>query len=432
MRSARLLKFVVSLLFTLIVTTAGLAQEYQIVRAEYGAGRRWVDVTGQLQSIASSNSTFRMGNSTFGVDPAPGIVKSLRIFARDGRGRERRFEYREGSTVDGSMFAGWGGNHWGGSDYDADAGQYRIIRAEYGAGSSWVDVTRRLRDIASTDATFRMGNSTFDVDPAPGTVKTLRILARAPRGRERTFEYREGSTVDGAMFSGWSRGDWGGGGGYGGGGYGGGYGDDADAGQYRIMRAEYGADNRFVDVTRRLRQIATTDARFRMGNSTFYVDPAPGRVKMLRILARGPRGGTRTFEYREGSTVDGALFTGWSRGDWGDGDRDDWRDRDRDRDGDRDHDRGDRSGQYRIVRAEYGAGNRWVNVTQRLKEIASSNATFRMGNSTFNVDPAPGVVKSLRILTKDPSGRDRAFEYREGSTVDGSVFSGWSRGDWGW
>jgi hypothetical protein len=73
-----------------------------------------------------------------------------------------------------------------------------------------------------------------------------------------------------------------------------------------------------------------------------------------------------------------------------------------------------------------------VNVTQRLKEIASSNATFRMGNSTFNVDPAPGVVKSLRILTKDPSGRDRAFEYREGSTVDGSVFTGWSRGDWGW
>jgi hypothetical protein len=381
-----------------------------------------------------------MGNSTFGVDPAPGVVKSLRILARDGRGRERTFEYREGSTVDGSMFAGWGGRPgWGGGGDDADAGQYRIVRAEYGAGNSWVDVTRRLREIASTDATFRMGNSTFDVDPAPGTVKMLRILGRTPRGRERTFEYREGSTVDGAMFSGWSGGDWGGGGSYGGG-YGGGYGDDADAGQYRIVRAEYGADNRWVDVTRRLREIASTDANFRMGNSTFDADPAPGRVKTLRILARGPRGGTRTFEYREGSTVDGALFSGWSRGDWGDGDRDDWHDRDADRDHDRgpdhdrdyDHDRDRQGGQYRIVRAEYGAGNRWVNVTPRLKEIASSNATFRMGNSTFNVDPAPGVVKTLRILAKDPSGRDRAFEYREGSTVDGSVFSGWSRGDWGW
>ena len=92
MRSARLLNFVVCLLFTLIVTTAALAQEYQIVRAEYGAGRRWVDVTGQLQSIASSNSTFRMGNSTIVVYHSPGIVKSMRIFDRDGRGRERRFE----------------------------------------------------------------------------------------------------------------------------------------------------------------------------------------------------------------------------------------------------------------------------------------------------------------------------------------------------
>lgn len=430
MRSPRMLRWFFSTTLVLVISTAALAQEYQIVRAEYGAGNRWIDVTRQLQEIAASNPTFRMGNSTFGVDPAPGVVKSLRILARDGRGRERTFQYREGSTVDGSMFAGWGGGgYWGGGQgYDADAGQYRIVRAEYGAGNSWVDVTRRLREIASTDATFRMGNSTFDVDPAPGTVKSLRILARAPRGGMRTFEYREGSTVDGAMFSGWSRGDWGDGFG---GGYGGGYGNDSDAGQYRIVRAEYGAGERWVNVTRRLRQIASTDERFRMGNSTFDVDPAPGQVKTLRILASGPRGGTRTFEYREGSTVDGALFLGWSRGAWGDRDDDDddrrgWRDRDDHQDG------GVEGGQYQIVKAEYGAGNRWVNVTQRLREIASSNNTFRMGNSTFGVDPAPGSVKVLRILAKDPRGSQRTFEYREGSTVDGSIFSGWSRGDWGW
>ena len=425
MRSRSIVKVLGLVLFSLLSASLVLAQDYQIVRAEYGAGNRWIDVTNQLREIAASNPTFRMGNSTFGVDPAPGVVKSLRILARDGRGRQRTFQYREGSTVDGSMFAGWGGGgYWGGGQgYDADAGQYRIVRAEYGAGNSWVDVTRRLREIASTDATFRMGNSTFDVDPAPGSIKTLRILARAPRGGMRTFEYREGSTVDGAMFSGWSRGDWGDIG------FGGGYGDDADAGQYRILRAEYGAGDRWVNVTRRLREIASTDARFRMGNSTFDVDPAPGQVKMLRILARGPRGGTRSFEYREGSTVDGALFSGWSRGDWGDSDDDDrrgWRDRD-----DR-YDRRDEGGQYQIVKAEYGAGNRWVNVTQRLREIASSNNTFRMGNSTFGVDPAPGQVKTLRILAKDPRGSQRTFEYREGSTVDGSIFNGWSRGNWGW
>jgi len=54
-----------------------------------------------------------------------------------------------------------------------------------------------------------------------------------------------------------------------------------------------------------------------MGNSTFGVDPDPGQVKSLRIYARGPNGENRVFDYREGSVVDGNVFTGWGRGDWG-------------------------------------------------------------------------------------------------------------------
>ena len=42
-----------------------------------------------------------------------------------------------------------------------------IIRAEYGYGSQRVDVTQRLRDIAKSNNTFRMGNSTFGIDPSP-------------------------------------------------------------------------------------------------------------------------------------------------------------------------------------------------------------------------------------------------------------------------
>jgi len=40
-------------------------------------------------------------------------------------------------------------------------------------------------------------------------------------------------------------------------------------------------------------------------------------------------------------------------------------------------------------------------------------------------------VKTLRIYTRGPGGRDRMFEYREGSVVDGSQFRGWGRGEWG-
>lgn len=226
-----------------------------------------------------------------------------------------------------------------------DSGEYVIQSAQYGTARRHVDVTNRLKEVAAQDRRFRMGNSTFGVDPDPGQVKTLRIYARGPNGRERMFEYREGSVVDGSMFRGWGRGDWGGGGWSGD--WEGGRGDrddNRDEGAFVILGAQYGTAQRHVDVTNRLREVAAQDRRFRMGNSTFGVDPDPGHVKTLRIFARGPNGRERMFEFREGSTVDGSMFRGWGRGDWG---REGWeghwedrdRDRDRDRDGDRDRDR---------------------------------------------------------------------------------------------
>jgi hypothetical protein len=203
--------------FALATVPWALAQQYQILRADYGSGPQRVDVTQRLRELARANATFRMGNSTFGIDPAPGHVKTLRIFTRGPDGRDRMFEYREGSVVDGARFTGWRGGNWGNpppppppvSPVSLGGGQYVILRAFYGVPGRNVDVTNRLRDIAHSNAVFRMGNSTFGVDPAPGVVKTLRIWARGPRGDTRMFEYREGSTVDGARFTGWGSGNWG-------------------------------------------------------------------------------------------------------------------------------------------------------------------------------------------------------------------------------
>ncbi len=94
----------------------------------------------------------------------------------------------------------------------SDSGQYVILSAQYGTAQHHVDVTNRLKELARQDRTFRMGNSTFGVDPDKGRDKTLRIYARGPNGQERMFEYREGSTVDGSQFRSWGRGDWGQGG----------------------------------------------------------------------------------------------------------------------------------------------------------------------------------------------------------------------------
>ncbi len=97
----------------------------------------------------------------------------------------------------------------GSSGYGGDSGQYVILSAQYGTKHKHVDVTQRLKEVARQDRTFRMGNSTFGVDPDRGHVKVLRIYARGPNGKERVFEYREGSTVDGSQFSSWGTGNWG-------------------------------------------------------------------------------------------------------------------------------------------------------------------------------------------------------------------------------
>jgi hypothetical protein len=335
MRAWKSLNFCLGLALFALSSMIAAAQQYDIQRADYGAGNRRIDVTQRLREVVCSRTRFRMGNSTFGTDPAPDTHKSLRIYARGPNGREQMLEFPESSTIDGSQFYCPNAGNWNGGG--GDSGQYQILHAEYGTERNHVDVTDRLRDLARADRIFRMGNSTFGIDPDPGQIKLLRIYTRGPDGRTRTFDYREGSTVDGAQFTGWGRGDWGGGG------WNGGWNGDRDrdrddAGQYVILHAEYGTERNHIDVTDRLRELARSDQSFRMGNSTFGIDPDHGRIKTLRIYARGPDGRRRMFEYREGSAIDGAQFAGWGRGDWG---REGWNGRwnDRDDDRDRDHDR---------------------------------------------------------------------------------------------
>jgi hypothetical protein len=296
-------------LFIVLFAIVASAQRYEIVRADYGAGNRRIDVTQRLRDVVCTGQRFRMGNSTFGTDPAPDQKKSLRIYT-SGNGMQ---EFPESSTIDGSQYVCQsGGGNWNGGG-GGDFGQYTITHAEYGTERNHVDVTQRLRELASQNRTFRMGNSTFGVDPDPGRIKMLRIYARGQDGRPRMFEYRESSTIDGSQFAGWGGGNWGNGG------WNGGWNGDngGDSGQYRILHAEYGTERNHVDVTQRLRELASQNRSFRMGNSTFGVDPDPGRIKMLRIYARGQDGRPRMFEYRESSTIDGSQFSGWGNGDWG-------------------------------------------------------------------------------------------------------------------
>lgn len=291
--------------------------------------------------------------------------------------------------------------------------EYTILSAQYGTERRHVDVTRKLQVEARRDRMFRVRNEAFGVDPDRGVAKVLRIYARGPQGREHMFEFPEGAVVDGAQFRDWERGEWASGADRWSGKW------NPDEGEYTILSARYGTERKHVDVTERLKSLARKDRMFRMGNDSFGVDPDLGRVKTLRIFARGNDGQERMFEFREGAIVDGGQFRGWSRGDWGLGEerrREKW---------DTDE------GEYTILSAQYGTERKHVDVTERLKGLARRDRLFRMGNDTFGVDPDVGRVKTLRIYARGSNGRERVFEYREGSLVDGNQFRGWGRGEFG-
>ena len=299
--------FLLALMF--LFCASAVAQQFRIQSADYGYGNLRVDVTQRLRELARANATFRMGNSTFGIDPAPGHVKTLRIHARGPAGHTRLFEYREGSVVDGSRFTGWGGGQWGNPQ-----GEYLILGAMYGTAHRNVDVTQRLRDLARTDTFFRLSNRTFGVDPAHGQVKTLRVFARGPRGNQQMFEYREGSIVDGSRFSGWGGGGWGGGG-WNGGWYGGNRPPQRppvtppqpppSQSQLYIVTARWGTPAFSDDITARLRSLVRNGRISTMvTTTTMGSDPTPGKPKTLWVTySIGGRAANQQTTVQEGGRL---------------------------------------------------------------------------------------------------------------------------------
>lgn len=191
-----------------------------------------------------------------------------------------------------------------------------------------------------------------------------------------------------------------------------------DEGGYQVLDARYGTSEYSADVTQRVRDMVQRDGNFRVGNDTFGVDPHRGQPKVLRIQARSRGGEVRVFDYPEDAYVDGRMFRGHGGGGgWNQGDGS----------GRPNHD----DGQYQILQASYGTAERHVDVTQRLRELARRDRSFRLTNDLFQVDPHRGHTKVLRLYTRARDGSHRMFEYTEGSWVDGSLFTGWSGGNWG-
>ena len=138
---------------------------WEVLRAEYGYGNRWVDVTEQVRSLIQNDRlNFRVTNATLGVAPFPGRQKTLRLQLQNAQGRDVQRLYRENTLV---RFNAFNRN---------PGGSLQITHAVYGAGNRWADVTDRLNSqIRGNQLNLQVTNDTMGVNPARNRNKTLRV-----------------------------------------------------------------------------------------------------------------------------------------------------------------------------------------------------------------------------------------------------------------
>ncbi len=156
----------------------------RILSAVYGPAENAADVTAMVKSLVKDGpSEIRAGNELAEDDPAPGVVKRLRVqYVLNGQQQTATVTESETLTL--------------------PAGA-RVVEARYGAlpspnppGQDRRDVTAKVQSLLD-QGTLRIGvGSGLGVgDPAPNTPKQLRVEFRL-EGRTETVEASEGQPLD--------------------------------------------------------------------------------------------------------------------------------------------------------------------------------------------------------------------------------------------
>jgi hypothetical protein len=141
-----------------------------------------------------------------------------------------------------------------------------LVAAEFGLPGRRVDVTPQVRSfIRHGRLQFEVTRQVLGIDPAPGRVKDLVLRIQHWDGDTQEYAFPEKSVVDLEL--------------------------DPDSGfEYRerglyIMRAYYGGEGHFVNVTEQLRRmIDDGQLHTRVDNEHLGLDPDPHVHKVLRIL----------------------------------------------------------------------------------------------------------------------------------------------------
>jgi outer membrane lipoprotein SlyB len=327
--------------FPILAQTSG---SWEIVRADYGSGNNWVDVTDRVQALVQGESlSFRVDSDTLGVQSRYSRNRALRLQLRNERGETRQVTYRDRQQVNLRI------RH----TYQSSL---HINRAIYAAGNRSVDVTSRLNSqIQGDQLNILVNNKNMGGDPNPRQSKTLTV-DYSINGSNQQATVRENDMLRLPYDDNGQR-----------------YGNSSQ-GSLQINRAIYGSGYRNSDVTARLNsQIQGDQLNLQVNNETMGGDPAPGQDKTLTVQY-AMNGRTNQVVVKEGAAL--RLPYGNS-GEWN----------------------GNLSqGRLQINRAIYGSGYRSSDVTARLNsQIQGDQLNLQVNNDTMGGDPAPGQDKTLTV-----------------------------------
>ncbi len=325
----------VALLLVCLAALPLLAQtdtSWEIIRADYGSGNNWVDVTDRVRSLVQGDSlNFTVDGNTLGAGQRRGRNRALRLQLRDSGGTSRQMTYRDSQQVNLQVY----------NPYQINS-SLRINRAVYGSGSRSFDVTSRLNSqIQGGQLNLEVNNQTMGRDPAPNQPKTLTVQYTL-NGRSNQVVVNEGDTLR-LPYGTTSQND------------------------LHIGRAIYGSGYRTFDVTSRLNsQIQNGQLNLQVNTVSMGGDPAPGETKTLTVqyalngrISQVVLNDFETLRLPNGSTSQSSL---------------------------------------RINRATYGAGNRTFDVTSRLNsQIQNGQLNLPVNTTTMGGDPAPGEAKTLTV-----------------------------------
>jgi hypothetical protein len=156
-----------------------------------------------------------------------------------------------------------------------------IVNATYGAGNRQVNVTQRVQSLVRNGwLNFHVTNQVLAVpDPALGVVKRLSIDVRQGTGQVRNYQFQEYSQVNLQVGFGNIPGN-------------------------SVVSASYGYGGTRRDVTARVQSLVHNGTlNFWVTNDALGGDPAPNRVKELRMRVVQRNGQIRDYQFPEKSLV---------------------------------------------------------------------------------------------------------------------------------